>query len=317
VAFTDVIQLICIFVGLWLGVIFGLINPHVTSLSETISVNPSWWPTCPAGDHCDYTSNATWIGDTPEYPGHYADALILMIFGGIPWQVYFQRVLSARTPAAAQLLSFAAAFGCLFAAIPAILIGAIARSADWTHPDINFPLSDLDNETHTYIPMEKSSMILPMVLQYLTPTPVAVIGLGAVSAAVMSSADSSILSISSMFANNIYQPIRNAIAPCVSGSITKGATGSEIVWVMRAMMVLSGAAAMYIAISVESIYKLFYLCSDLVFVVVFPQLLCVVYMKRVNTYGSVAAIIMGAIFRFTGRLHREIMSSSCDFAARW
>ena len=44
-----------------------------------------------------------------------------------------------------------------------------------------------------------------MVLQYLTPTAVSFVGLGAVSAAVMSSADSSILSAASMFAHNIYK----------------------------------------------------------------------------------------------------------------
>lgn len=56
-------------------------------------------------------------------------------------------------------------------------------------------------------PMEKdeSEMILPIVLQYLCPPYISFFGLGAVSAAVMSSADSSILSASSMFARNIYQ----------------------------------------------------------------------------------------------------------------
>lgn len=44
-----------------------------------------------------------------------------------------------------------------------------------------------------------------MVLQYLTPQWVSFFGLGAVSAAVMSSADSSVLSASSMFARNIYK----------------------------------------------------------------------------------------------------------------
>lgn len=48
-------------------------------------------------------------------------------------------------------------------------------------------------------------MILPIVLQHLCPPFVSFFGLGAVSAAVMSSADSSILSASSMFARNIYQ----------------------------------------------------------------------------------------------------------------
>jgi len=50
-------------------------------------------------------------------------------------------------------------------------------------------------------------MILPLVLQYLTPDFVSFFGLGAVSAAVMSSADSSILSASSMFARNVYKLI--------------------------------------------------------------------------------------------------------------
>ena len=49
--------------------------------------------------------------------------------------------------------------------------------------------------------------IMPLVLQYLTPPAVSFIGLGAVSAAVMSSADSSTLSASSMFARNIYKLI--------------------------------------------------------------------------------------------------------------
>ena len=50
----------------------------------------------------------------------------------------------------------------------------------------------------------QESLILPIVLQYLTPVAVSFIGLGAVSAAVMSSADSSLLSASSMFTRNIY-----------------------------------------------------------------------------------------------------------------
>ena len=44
-------------------------------------------------------------------------------------QVYFQRVLSSKTAARAQVLSYVAAGGCILMAIPAVLIGAIAKSA--------------------------------------------------------------------------------------------------------------------------------------------------------------------------------------------
>ncbi len=55
------------------------------------------------------------------------------------------------------------------------------------------------------IPQEQQKLILPLVLQYLTPSYISFFGLGAVSAAVMSSADSSVLSASSMFARNIWK----------------------------------------------------------------------------------------------------------------
>ena len=61
------------------------------------------------------------------------------------------------------------------------------------------------------IPKEEYALVLPLVLQYLCPVPVAFIGLGAVSAAVMSSADSSVFSASTMFAKNVYKPLREAI----------------------------------------------------------------------------------------------------------
>ena len=66
------------------------------------------------------------------------------------------------------------------------------------------------------LPEEDPALILPLVIQYLTPPAVAFIGLGAVSAAVMSSADSSILSASSMFTRNVYHLlIRQEVGVCL------------------------------------------------------------------------------------------------------
>lgn len=112
VAYTDVIQLFCIFIGLWMCIPFAWNNEHVVPLS---------------------TIEADWIGeiDSSEY-FYYLDYGLLLIFGGIPWQVYFQRVLSSKSAGRAQILSYVAAFGCVLMAIPPVLIGAIAKGTGKT-----------------------------------------------------------------------------------------------------------------------------------------------------------------------------------------
>ena len=74
-----------------------------------------------------------WMGSlTPGWEWYYADYMLLLTFGGIPWQVYFQRVLSSKSAAGAEILSYIAAFGCIIMAVPPILIGAIAKSTGRT-----------------------------------------------------------------------------------------------------------------------------------------------------------------------------------------
>lgn len=263
VAYTDVVQLFCIFVGLFLTLPFALTHPQVSSLSVTKEV---------------------WLGEVKGYEvGKWIDYAMLLVCGGIPWQVYFQRVLSSKSPRRAQILSFVGSAGCIIMAIPAALLGAAARSTNWDF---------IANET---IHVEANGTILdtrltlPLVLQHLTPGWVAFVGLGAISAAVMSSADSSVLSASSMFGHNIYKII-----------FRPNASANEIIWVIRAGIFVVGALATIVGLAVPSIYALFHLCSDLVFVILFPQLVAALHFPVVNTYGSVAAYIIGLFFRITG-----------------
>ncbi|VDK40572.1 unnamed protein product [Anisakis simplex] len=60
---------------------------------------------------------------------------------------------------------------------------------------------------------------------------------------------------------------------------------------MRIAIVAVGFLATLMALTINSIYGLWYLCADLVYVILFPQLVCVVYMERSNTYGSIAGYI--------------------------
>ncbi|KAJ0177550.1 hypothetical protein K1T71_006423 [Dendrolimus kikuchii] len=256
VAYTDVIQLFCIFIGLWMCIPFAWANPHVKPLSSM---------------------EVDWIGKIDsEYYWFYIDYGLLLIFGGIPWQVYFQRVLSSKTAGRAQMLSYVAAIGCIFMAIPPVLIGAIAKGTAWNETNYHGPLT-ADGE----LTSDQTSMILPLVLQHLTPEFVSFFGLGAVSAAVMSSADSSVLSASSMFARNVYKLI-----------FRQNASEMEIIWVMRVSILIVGVLSTIMALTIPSIYGLWSMCSDLVYVILFPQLLMVVHFKKhCNTYGSLAAYI--------------------------
>lgn len=89
----------------------------------------------------------------------------------------------------------------------------------WSQMQFKCPSSSLDWNQTSYGALppkdkDESDMILPIVLQHLCPPYISFFGLGAVSAAVMSSADSSILSASSMFARNIYQlAFRQSVRP--------------------------------------------------------------------------------------------------------
>ena len=71
------------------------------------------------------------------------------------FQVYFQRVLSAKSAARAQMLSYVAAFGCVIMAVPAVLIGAIA-SATGQQKHIN-----LTTTIHQNIPWVLKCFIPP------------------------------------------------------------------------------------------------------------------------------------------------------------
>lgn len=79
------------------------------------------------------------------------------------------------------------------------------------------------------------------------------------------------------------------------------ASEHEVVWVMRGAIIVVGAIATYMALKVQSVYGLWYLSSDLVYVILFPQLVCVVHLtKYCNTYGSLAAYIVGLLLRASG-----------------
>jgi len=259
VAYTDVIQILFIVVGLFLALPFAMTHPavnHIYAEKQEDGVTPAWY------GHVDAHKWGKWV-----------DYALLCLFGGIPWQCYFQRVLSAQTPARAQYLSYGGAAIALIMTGPSVLFGAVARATDWSKTEYNCVEPD-------------PKLVMPLVLKFLTPPTVAWLGLGAISAAVMSSTDSSLLSSSSLIARNVYHKV-----------FRPHASDKEVVIALRFFILLTCILATTLAITYKSIYDLFVLCGDFMYVMVFPQLVLVIFWEKANTYGCVSSFFITLLLR--------------------
>ena len=75
---------------------------------------------------------------------------------------------------------------------------------------------------------------------------------------------------------------------------------TEVLCVMRISIFVVGACAAAIALQLKSVYTLWYLSGDLVYVILFPQLFCALHLPGTNTYGSFFGFIVGLGFRILG-----------------
>lgn len=78
------------------------------------------------------------------------------------------------------------------------------------------------------------------------------------------------------------------------------ASDRELLWVIRIAIVCTGCIACLLAISSHSVYALWVICSDLVYVILFPQLTCVLFCPFANRYGALAGYAIGLVLRLIG-----------------
>jgi high affinity choline transporter 7 len=137
--------------------------------------------------------------------------------------------------------------------------------------------------------LSEPALSVPLLLEYLVPRWVALFGLAAIVGAVTSSFSSSILSAGSMFSWNWYLRL---IAP--KSHVNKASS------VIRISIMVLGMAAVYIALKVKSVQALWYFTSDLVFVLLFPQLVMALFDKKANRTGSMVAFFVSLLLRSIG-----------------
>ncbi|KAK8767049.1 hypothetical protein V5799_006161 [Amblyomma americanum] len=129
--------------------------------------------------------------------------------------------------------------------------------------------------------------VLATAIQYMTPPSVSTLGLTAIIAAVMSSVDSSMLSASSLITRNIYHFIFRPTA-----------SDGEVAAVLRFTLCLVGAVSTFAALRVNSVFTLWTLSSDLVYVLLFPQFVSLFFLRNEsNAYGAFVGFVAGIVLR--------------------
>ncbi|MEO8678069.1 MAG: sodium:solute symporter family protein [Vicinamibacterales bacterium] len=204
------------------------------------------------------------------------DVSIMLMLGGIPWNCYFQRVLSCRTPRAAQAHSVWAGLLTMVLTLPPLLFGLVAYAYPWP-PELAGRL------------VAQPADAMPMIFKYLVPPVVGLLGLAAIIGAVTSSFSSSILSAASMFSWNTCTRL---FSPDLAFDRLK--------WVIRMSIAALGVGAVVMALKVQSVQALWFFTSDLVFVLLFPQLVSALFDAKANLPGSIAAFSVSLILRLGG-----------------
>ncbi len=261
VAWTDVFQLFLIVAGL------GLAAPYVVGA---------------VGGWGTITGAVSLSVSSPREAWSWSDYTVLLVLGGIPWNVYFQRVLSSPTPEAARRTSLLAGMLCAAMAVPPMVLGLAATQL--TGADLG-PGGDATLAAMT----EQPALVLPYVLRYAVPQWVGVLGLGAVAAAVMSSVDSSMLSAASLLSWNGYRRLLNP-----------SASAAQVARLVRWLIVVLGLFATVVALTYSSVSALWYLCGDLVYCILFPQLTAALFDPKANRSGAIAGLSVSVLLRLAG-----------------
>ena len=269
VAYTDVFQLALIPIGMLAALPFALeqvggLGPCVDHYFAT--QNTPAYLVAPL-----VTGDSYWTAPARSF---WWDQSMMLVFGGIPWNCYFQRVLSCQSPTKARWHSIFSGVLTILLAVPPLLLGLAA----FAFP--NWPT------TNPHDGEAAAAQALPLLLRYMVPGWIGLLGLAAIVGAVTSSFSASILSAGSMFSWNVFHRL------CVPA-----ATLTQMKHVIRGSIVLLGLGAVVLALRVGSVQKLWFFCADLIFVLLFPQLVMALFDPKANRIGSIVAFVVALVLR--------------------
>lgn len=271
VAYTDAFQLALVAIGLAvalpvaLGAVGGLSAAWHTYQAARPDAAVLLPPLAASGELWTRPAIVSWW-----------DVSAMLMLGGIPWNCYFQRVLSCRTPADAARHSLLAGVLTIALTVPPLLFGLVAFAYPWPQ-DLAARLA------------AQPADALPLIFKHVVPPVIGLFGLAAIVGAVTSSFSASILSAGSMFSWNTCTRL---LSPAM--------TFARMKVVMRITIAALGVGAVWMALEVQSVRALWFFTSDLVFVLLFPQLVCALFDPKANRPGSMVAFAVSLVLRVAG-----------------
>lgn len=271
VTYADVLQLALVAVGLLVAIPFVL--AATGGLDATWTAYREAYPGRGGLAPPISPSGATWTA--PSITAWW-DLSVMLLLGGIPWNCYFQRVLACSTPSHARRTSIAAGLATMVLVVPPLVLGVAAAVFPWS------------GEAAAQL-AQTPAQALPLLLREATPPFVALLGLGAIVGAVTSSFSASVLSAASMAT---WNGVRAILGDRLREPMTT--------WTVRGGVLTIGALAAVLALRAQSVQALWFFTSDLVFVLVFPQLVSALFDRRATLRASIIAFCVSLVLRLGG-----------------
>lgn len=252
IAWLDFIQNLVLIVGLALT--FGLLAGQSDWSAAQVQLPPDFFNPLPKADWSDFLA---WFA-----------ALITIGLGSIPQQDVFQRVMAARTEGVAVAASWAG--GLLYLTVGLLPI-AMAVMLRVQHPEV----VGLGGGAEV-----NPQQTIPRYIMSHMPAPVALLFVGALISAILSTCSAAILAPAAVLAENL-------VAPMVGGL-----RGPRLLLVSRACVLVVAAVSLGLALAERNIHELVSASSALSLVSLFMPMLAAVWRWPVGMWA--ALLSMGA-----------------------
>ena len=247
VAMTDFLQMMIVIVGLLVLCVVVLMS--VDDWSDVSARIP------------EHAFRLIPMNNSAEEWLNYLRAWTIIGIVDISAQTLFQRVASAKSERTAQYSFYLGGFGYLLFGMIPVALGIIASA---TTPGLSSP----------------ESLIPSMAIEHLHPVAVAIF-VGALLAAIMSSADSALLGCASLLAKNVLPWVK------------KEPSANLSLLVARVSIPVCGVIAIVIAMKVRVVYELMINSNIIGLAAIIVPFIMGVWWKKANRSGALAAMAAG------------------------